>query len=63
MWRFGHIERSTGWIAEVGKLNGVAQKRHDRPKKTWDEVLVKDRKKLGIDSADSQAYSEWRGRL
>ena len=25
MW-FGHIERSTGWIAEVGKLNVVASR-------------------------------------
>ena len=37
---FGHVERSTGWIAKVRKLNVVAQKRPGRPKKTWDEVLV-----------------------
>ena len=43
---FGHVERSTGWIAKVRKLNVVAQKRPGRPKKTWDEVLVDDRKKL-----------------
>ena len=34
-----------------------------RPKKTWDEVLMDDRKKLGMDSADPQNRSEWRGRL
>ena len=28
-----------------------------------DEVLVDDRKKLGMDSADPQNPSEWRGRL
>ena len=36
---FGHVERSTGWIAEVRKLNVVAQKRSGRPRKSWDEVL------------------------
>ena len=28
---FGHVERSTGWISEVCKLNVVAQKRSGRP--------------------------------
>ena len=58
---FGHVERSTGWIATVRKLNVVAKKRPGRRKKTWDEV--DDRKKLGMDSADPQNRSEWRGRL
>ena len=60
---FGHVERSTGWIAEVCKLNVVAQKRSGRLRKSWDEVLENDRKKLGMDSADPQNRSEWRGRL
>ena len=60
---FGHIEHSTGWIAEVRKLNVVAQKRSGRPRKSWDEVLENDRKKLGMDSADPQNRSDWRGRL
>ena len=60
---FGHVEHSTGWIAEVRKLNVVAQKRSGRPRKSWDEVLENDRKKLGMDSADPQNRSEWRGRL
>ena len=60
---FGHVERSTGWIAEVRKLNVVAQKRSGRPRKSWDEVLENDRKKLGMDSDDPQNRSEWRGRL
>ena len=58
---FGHV--STGWIAEVRKLHVVAQKRSGRPRKSWDEVLENDRKKLGMDSADPQNCSEWRGRL
>ena len=30
---FGHVERSTGWIAEVRKLNVVTQKRSGSPRK------------------------------
>ena len=41
---FGHVERSTGWISEVRKLNVVAQKRAGRPRKSWDEVIKNDRK-------------------
>ena len=47
----GHVERSTGWIAEVSKLNIVAQKRRSRPTKICNEVLVDDRMKLGMDCA------------
>ena len=60
---FGHVERSTGWIAEVCKLNVVAQKRSGRPRKSWDEVMKNDRRKLDMDSADPQNRSGWRGRL
>ena len=90
---FGHVERSSGWIAEVRKLNGflvwfdaerpskqffshvgtepprphklnvVAQKRSARPRKSWDEVIENDRKKLDMDSTNSQNCSEWRGHL
>ena len=47
----GHVERSTGWIAEVSKLNIVAQKRRSWPTKICDEVLVDDRMKVGMDCA------------
>ena len=47
----GHVEHSTGWIAEVAKLNVVAQKRRSRPTKICDEVLVDDIMKLGMDCA------------
>ena len=60
---FGHVERSTGWISEVRKLNVAAQKRSGRPRKPWDEVIKNDRKKLDMDSADPQNRSEWRGHL
>ena len=57
------VVRSTGWIAEVCKPNVAAQKRPGRPRKSWDEMLENDRKKIGMDSADPQNCSEWRGRL
>ena len=60
---FGHVERSTGWVAEVRKLNVVAQKRSGRPSKSWDEVIDNDKKKLAMDSADPQNRPEWRRRL
>ena len=47
----GHVGRITDWIAEVYKLNVVAQKRQSRPTKKCDEVLVDDRMKLGMDCA------------
>ena len=43
---FVHVERSTGWITEARKLNMVAEKRPDMPRKTWHEVLVNNIKKL-----------------
>ena len=47
----GHVERSTGWIAEVSKLNVVAQKRRSRPTKICNGLLVDERMKLGVDCA------------
>ena len=47
----GHVERSTGWIAEVSRLNVVAKTRRSRLTKICDEVLVDDRMKLGMDCA------------
>ena len=50
-------------MAEIRKLNMVAQKRSGRPRKSWDEVIEYDRKKLDMDSADPQNRSEGKGRL
>ena len=44
----GHVEGSTAWIAEVSKLNVVAQKRRSRPTKICDEILLDDRIKLSV---------------
>ena len=59
----GHVDRSAGWIADIRKLNVVAQNRPSMPRKAWNEVLVNDKKKLGMDSAKHQNRSEWRERL
>ena len=42
---------------------GVTLAYSGRPRKSWDEVIKNDRKKLDMDSADPQNRSEWRGRL
>ncbi|MEW8547557.1 MAG: hypothetical protein AB2693_28960 [Candidatus Thiodiazotropha sp.] len=60
---FGHVERSTSWIAKVWKLEVDAQKRPGRPKNMWEELLVNDRKKLGMVSTDPQNHLEWKGCL
>ena len=46
-------------MLKCAKLIVVAQKRPGWSKNTWVEVLVDDRKKLGMDSADPQNRSEW----
>ena len=54
---------SKGWIAVEHKLNVVTQKKSGRPRKSWDEVLENNRKKLGMDPADPKNCSELRGHL
>ena len=44
--------------AECGCTEKIWQAR-----KSWDEVIKNDRKKLDMYSADPQNRSEWRGRL
>ena len=41
----------------------MKQVRPGLPRETLDEVLVNDRKKLGMDSADLQNRPEWKGHL
>ena len=42
-----YVKHSIGWIAEVGKLKVVAQKRLGRLKKISHEVLENERKMVG----------------
>ncbi|MEW8548306.1 MAG: hypothetical protein AB2693_32785 [Candidatus Thiodiazotropha sp.] len=60
---FGDVECSTSWIAKVWKLEVAAQKRSVRQEKMLEELLVNDRKKLGMVSADPQNRIEWKGHL
>ena len=39
-----HVERSAGSIADIRKLNVVAQNRPSMPREAWDEVLVNDKR-------------------
>ena len=49
---YGHVERIKGFIFQVCKLNVVAQNRSGKLRKSWDEVLLDDEKKVRIDTAD-----------
>ncbi|MEW8547872.1 MAG: hypothetical protein AB2693_30565 [Candidatus Thiodiazotropha sp.] len=60
---FGHKEHSTSWTAKVQKLEVDAQKRPGRPKTAWAELLMNDRWRLGMVSADPQNRLEWKGHL
>ena len=41
---FGHVERSVGWISQVRKLDLGSCKKPDKPKKTWNELILNDKK-------------------
>ena len=60
---YGHVEHSKNRIAQVRKLTVVAQKRSGKPMESYDKLLLDDRKKFGMDTADPQNHSGWRGRL
>ena len=49
---YGHVERIKGFISQVRKLNVVAQNRSGKRRKSWDEVLLDDKKKVRMDPAD-----------
>ena len=60
---FGHVERSVSWISQVRKLDLDTCKKLGRPKKTWNELILNDKRKLDFVFADSLNRSEWKGRL
>ena len=60
---FGHVERSVGWIAQMRKLESDSCKKPGRPKKTWNEFILNDNRKLNIVCADPLDRSEWKGQL
>ena len=59
----GHIERSSGWIAQVRQMNVTAERTTGRPKLSWEDLVKRDRKSLGMDSINPHNRQEWRGRL
>ena len=60
---FGHVERSVSWIFQVRKLDLDTCKKFGRPKKTWNELILNDKRKLDMVCADPLDRSEWKGRL
>ena len=55
---FGHVERSVGWISQVRKLDLDTCKKSGRPKKTWNELILNDKRKLGMAFVDTLDRSE-----
>ena len=49
---YGHVERIIGFISQVRKLNVVAQNRSGKLRKSWDELLLDDEKKVRMDTAE-----------
>ena len=49
---FGHVERSVGWISQVRKLDLDTCKKPGRPKKTWNELILNDKRKLDMVCVD-----------
>ena len=60
---FGRVERSVGWISQMQKLDLDTCKKPGRPKKTWNELILNDKRKLDMVCADPLDRSEWKGRL
>ena len=60
---FGHVERSVGWISQMRMLDLDICKKPGRPKKTWNELILKKKRKLDMDCADPLDRSEWKRRL
>ena len=58
---FGHLERSVGWISQVRKLDLGTCKKPGRPKKTWNEFILNDKRKLDMVCADLLDRSERKG--
>ena len=49
---YEQVERIKGFISQVRNLNIVAQNRSGKLRKSWDEVLFDDEKKVRMDTAD-----------
>ena len=55
---YGHVERSAGWISQVRKLDLDICKKPGRPKKTWNELILNDKRKLDMVCTDPLDRSE-----
>ena len=60
---FGHVECSVGWISQLRKLDLDTCKKPGRPKKTWNELISNDKRKVDMVCADPLNRFEWKSRL
>ena len=49
---YGHVDRIKGFISQVRNRNVVAQNISGKLRKSWDEVLFDEEKKVKMDTAD-----------
>jgi hypothetical protein len=59
----GHVERSSGWTSKVRGINVASSRAPGRPKLSWEELVKRDRRTLGMVSTNPQNRQAWRGRL
>ena len=60
---FGHLERkdSDDWTSACRNVEVVGTKRRGRSKKTWEECVRQDLKRLGLKKEWAQDRTKWRG--
>ena len=60
----GHVERNDGWLKKVQDVKPQSGNRgRGRPKKTWSEVICKDRQSLGLTKTNPSDRKAWSGTL
>ena len=57
---FGHVYRSDGWINRITEFKIDGGPISGRPKKTWNEVIVNDRKVWKMSTTDPGDRLSWR---
>jgi hypothetical protein len=59
---FGHVECKSvdDWVSRCRNLVVAGHRSRGRGKKTWNECIVKDMRKMGLKKEDAQDRSVWR---
>ncbi len=58
---FGHVERKedNDWVSKCRNLEAIGGIKKGRGKKTWNECVAADMKKLGLKKEDAQNRQKW----